>query len=137
MCVSFTELDVIVPDNGILGLHVDNLKINSVTVDGKAALYDCFPHYMPVVGSEDRWSSVSSPTSAADAAGSVYLSSIEKELVPNLLIMCALPPKTPPVDDDDDTQKTAVVVSEEKNDAVQTSGEMNQVVVLLLLDELR
>lgn len=64
------------------------MEIESVTVDGDAAQFQIFPHYLPVE-SENRWCSVSSPTSAADAAGSVYLSSIERELVPNLMIMCA------------------------------------------------
>lgn len=76
-----------VPDNGIVGLHADNLAIESVTVDGEPAEFEVFPHYLNL-DSGDRWCSVSTTNSAADAAGSVYLSSLERELVPNLLIMC-------------------------------------------------
>lgn len=83
----YTELEIVVPDNGIVGLHADNLAIESVTVDGEPAEFEVFPHYLNL-DSGDRWCSVSTTTSAADAAGSVYLSSLERELVPNLLIMC-------------------------------------------------
>lgn len=84
---SYTELQIVVPENGIVGLHADNLAIESVTVDGEPAEFEVFPHYLNL-DSGDRWCSVSTATSAADAAGSVYLSSLERELVPNLLIMC-------------------------------------------------
>ncbi|XP_016506800.1 transcription initiation factor TFIID subunit 2 isoform X1 [Nicotiana tabacum] len=83
----YTELDIVPPENGILGLHADNLVIDSVTVDGEPTEFEVFPHYLPLENG-DRWCSVSSTTSAADAAGSVYLSSLDRELVPNLLIMC-------------------------------------------------
>ncbi|KAG5536300.1 hypothetical protein RHGRI_023917 [Rhododendron griersonianum] len=84
----YTELEIVVPDNGVVGLHADNLAIERVTVDGEPALFEVFPHYQ-ALDSENRWCGVSSATSAADAAGSVYLSSLERELVPNLLIMCS------------------------------------------------
>ncbi|XP_071903479.1 transcription initiation factor TFIID subunit 2-like isoform X1 [Coffea arabica] len=84
----YTELEIIVPENGIVGLHADNLAIESVTVDGEPAHFEVFPHYLNL-DNGDRWCSVSTATSAADAAGSVYLSSLERELVPNLLIMCS------------------------------------------------
>lgn len=117
---SYTELEVIVPDNGIVGLHVDNLAIESVTVDGEAAEFEVFPHYLPLEN-ENRWCSVSSASSAADAAGSVYLSSIERELVPNLLIMCA--------------SKFVQSVGEQNGQAnsengVQSSGEIKQVIAV-------
>ncbi|XP_059641046.1 transcription initiation factor TFIID subunit 2 isoform X5 [Cornus florida] len=83
----YTELEIVVPDNGIVGLHADNLAIESVTVDGEPAEFEVFPHYLHL-DNDSRWCSVSSTSSAADAAGSVYLSSLERELVPNLLIMC-------------------------------------------------
>lgn len=84
----YTELEVVVPDNGIVGLHADNLMIESVMVDGEPARFEIFPHYQQM-DSDDRWCSVSSANSAADAAGSVYVSCLERELVPNLLIMCS------------------------------------------------
>lgn len=77
-----------VPDNGVVGLHADNLAIERVTVDGEPAAFELFPLCLHAE-SENRWCAVSSVTSAADAAGSVYLSSLERELVPNLLIMCS------------------------------------------------
>ncbi|KAL3512292.1 hypothetical protein ACH5RR_025009 [Cinchona calisaya] len=84
----YTELEIVVPENGIVGLHADNLAIENVTVDGEPAQFEVFPHYVSL-DNGDRWCSVSTATSAADAAGSVYLSSLERELVPNLLIMCS------------------------------------------------
>ncbi|XP_057459543.1 transcription initiation factor TFIID subunit 2 isoform X2 [Actinidia eriantha] len=84
----YTELEIVVPDNGVVGLHADNLEIERVTVDGEPAEFEVFPHNLHL-DSENRWCAVSSATSAADAAGSVYLSSLERELVPNLLIMCS------------------------------------------------
>lgn len=85
--LSYTELDIAVPDSGIIGLHAENLEIERVTVDGEPAEFDVFPHYQPVE-IENRWCSVSSVSSAADAAGVTYISALERELVPNLLILC-------------------------------------------------
>lgn len=84
----YTVLEIVIPENGIVGLHADNLAIESVTVDEEPAEFEVFPHYVNL-DNGDRWCSVSTATSAADAAGSVYLSSLERELVPNLLIMCS------------------------------------------------
>ncbi|GMQ11180.1 hypothetical protein CsSME_00053926 [Camellia sinensis var. sinensis] len=84
----YTELEIAVPDNGVVGLHADNLAIDSVMVDGEPADFEVFPHCLHL-DSENRWCAVSSAISAADAAGSVYLSSLEREMVPNLLIMCS------------------------------------------------
>lgn len=116
---SYTELEIAVPDNGIVGLHADNLAIENVTVDGDAAMFEVFPHYQHV-DSENRWCSVSSTNSAADAAGSVYLSSLERELVPNLMIMCC---------------NSAMSASEQNGqtnseNGVQSSGESKQVMIV-------
>ncbi|XP_051150213.1 transcription initiation factor TFIID subunit 2 [Andrographis paniculata] len=89
----YTEMQIVVPDNGIVGLHADNLAIEKVTVDGEPAEFEVFPHYQHL-DPKDRWCVVSSATSAADASGSVYLSSLEIELLPNLLIMCSKTTKT-------------------------------------------
>ncbi|KAJ7956578.1 transcription initiation factor TFIID subunit 2 [Quillaja saponaria] len=83
----YTELEIAVPDIGIVGLHAENLGIESVLVDGETTEFEYYPHQLPVEN-ENRWSSVSSPSTAADAAGSAYLSALERELVPNLLINC-------------------------------------------------
>lgn len=71
-----------------MGLHADNLAIEKVTVDGEPAMFEVFPHYQRL-DPKDRWSVVSSATSAAKASGSVYRSALEIELLPNLLIMCS------------------------------------------------
>lgn len=86
-------MQIVVPENGIVGLHVDNLAIEKVTVDEVPAEFEVFPHYQHL-DPKDRWCVVSSATSAADASGSVYLSSLELELLPNLLIMCSKTTKT-------------------------------------------
>lgn len=64
--------------------------IDSVTVDGEPTEFEVFPHYLALENG-DRWCAVSSATSAADAAGSVYLSHLDRELLSNLLIMCKKP----------------------------------------------
>lgn len=84
----YTELQIVVPENGIVGLHADNLEIERVTVDGDSADFQIFPHYQHL-DPKDRWSVVSSAISAADASGSVYFSALDLELLPNLLIMCS------------------------------------------------
>lgn len=86
----YTELEIAVPSSGIIGLHAENLEIERVYVDGEPAEFDVFPHYQPVE-IENRWCSVSSVNSAADAAGVTYISALERELVPNLLILCRRP----------------------------------------------
>ena len=87
-------MKIAVPEIGIVGLHAENLGIESVWVDGEPTEFEYYPHQYQQNEDEKRWSSVSSPSSAADAAVSVYLSSLEKELVPNLLINCFKPSKT-------------------------------------------
>ncbi|XP_019244143.1 PREDICTED: transcription initiation factor TFIID subunit 2 isoform X1 [Nicotiana attenuata] len=118
----YTELDIVPPENGILGLHADNLVIDSVTVDGEPTEFEVFPHYLPLENG-DRWCSVSSTTSAADAAGSVYLSSLDRELVPNLLIMCRKSAK-------DEIEKQEVHLE----NGVDSSAENNQNVKKVRID---
>ncbi|KAL2338293.1 hypothetical protein Fmac_012739 [Flemingia macrophylla] len=90
----YTELEIAVPEIGIVGLHAENLGIESVWVDGEPTEFEYYPHHQQQVEDDKRFSSVCSPTAAADAAVSVYLSALEKELVPNLLINCCKPSKT-------------------------------------------
>ncbi|KAL8517741.1 hypothetical protein ACS0TY_015824 [Phlomoides rotata] len=89
----YTELQIAIPDDGIVGLHADNLAIEKVTVDGEPARFEVFPHYLHV-DPMNRWCVVSSATSAADASRSSYPSSLEIELLPNLLISCSETAKT-------------------------------------------
>ncbi|KAJ0750834.1 putative transcription initiation factor TFIID subunit 2, aminopeptidase N-like protein [Helianthus annuus] len=119
--IRYTELEVAVPENGIVGLHADNLMIECVTVDGEPARFEIFPHYQQM-DSDDRWCSVSSANSAADAAGSVYVSCLERELVPNLLIMCSNEATTKPV-----PEQLEEAVQE---NGTQTSSESKQVIVV-------
>ncbi|KAL6559167.1 hypothetical protein OROHE_006536 [Orobanche hederae] len=64
----YTELQIVIPENGIVGLHADNLAIEKVTVDGDPAEFEVFPHYQHL-DPKDRWCVVCSATSAADASG--------------------------------------------------------------------
>lgn len=80
-----TELKILVPDNGYIALYADDMTINSVSVEGEPVEFEHFPHYQ-LVDDERRWSSVSCCKTAADAACSTYLSLLNKEMVPNLLI---------------------------------------------------
>ncbi|KAK2663584.1 hypothetical protein Ddye_002158 [Dipteronia dyeriana] len=88
----YTELEIAVPDIGIVGLHAENLVIESVLVDGELTEFEYYPNHH-IVENEKRWRSVSSPSSAADAATAAYMSALERELVPNLLINCCKPSK--------------------------------------------
>lgn len=125
MCFArYTELEVVVPENGIVGLHADNLMIENVMVDGEPARFEIFPHYQQM-DSDDRWCSVSSANSAADAAGSVYVSCLERELVPNLLIMCtsqAIKPVTEQPEQPDQPMQ---------ENGTQMSSESKQVIVVI------
>lgn len=87
---SHTELEIAVPENGIIGLHADDLEISSVMIDGETARFDVFSHFQ-TAEIENRWCSVSTATSAADAAGATYITALDRELMPNLLIFCPVP----------------------------------------------
>lgn len=76
-----------VPESGVVGLHADNMVIDSVLVDGEVAEFQYSSHYQ-ILDDERRFSSISSAASASDAACSSYMSSLEKELTPNLVIFC-------------------------------------------------
>ncbi|KAM7267801.1 hypothetical protein ACFE04_009967 [Oxalis oulophora] len=87
----YTELEIVVPEIGFVGLHADNLVIESVLVDGEPAEFEYYPTHLNL-RHEHRWSnSVSSPSSAADFATAVYLSAIDREMDKNLLINCCKP----------------------------------------------
>lgn len=106
------------PEIGIVGLHAENIGIENVLVDGETAEFEYYPHHQQQVENEKRWSSAFSPSSAADVAGSVYLSALEKELVPNLLINCCKPFKT-------ESEQQEQPVSE---NGFHSSGEDKQVI---------
>ncbi|KAF6168935.1 hypothetical protein GIB67_038432 [Kingdonia uniflora] len=83
----YTELRIAVPESGLIELHADNMTIEGVTVDGETTEYQSFPHYQ-FVDDARRWSSVSSTSAASDAACSTYVSLLDKEMRPNLKILC-------------------------------------------------
>ncbi|GKU95048.1 hypothetical protein SLEP1_g8456 [Rubroshorea leprosula] len=83
----YTELEIVVPDIGIVGLHAENLGIESVLVDGEPTEFEYYPQNQNVE-TEKQWNEVSSPSSAADAVGAAYVAALERELVPNLLVNC-------------------------------------------------
>ncbi|XP_010537431.1 PREDICTED: transcription initiation factor TFIID subunit 2 [Tarenaya hassleriana] len=88
----YTELEVTVPDIGIVGLHAENLGIESVLVDGEPTVFEYYPHHQNPEN-ESRWSSVSDPASAADAATVEYVGVLRREDTENLLINCCKPSK--------------------------------------------
>ncbi|XP_022765844.1 transcription initiation factor TFIID subunit 2-like [Durio zibethinus] len=83
----YTELEIEVPDMGIVGLHADNLGIENVLVDGDPTEFEYYPHNQGA-DSEKCCAPVSSPTSATDASVAAYFTALEMELIPNLLINC-------------------------------------------------
>ncbi|CAA7043191.1 unnamed protein product [Microthlaspi erraticum] len=88
----YTELEVSVPDIGIVGLHAENLGIESVLVDGEATVFEYYPHHQNSE-TESNWNSVSDPGSAADAAAVEYVGALKREDTANLLINCCKPSK--------------------------------------------
>ncbi|KAM5571088.1 transcription initiation factor TFIID subunit 2 [Rosa sericea] len=124
----YTELKITVPEIGIVGLHAENLGIESVSVDGEPTEFEYYPHSNHRDSESERdWSSVTSPSSAADAAGSSYLSALERELVPNLLINCCKAFKA-----GSEVQEQVVVVENEA--AQQSSEEAKQNLRLVRID---
>ncbi|RHN63837.1 hypothetical protein MtrunA17_Chr4g0062631 [Medicago truncatula] len=123
----YTELKIAVPEIGIVGLHAENLGIESVWVDGEPTEFEYYPHQYSQNDDEKRWSSVTSPSSAADAAVSVYLSSLEKELVPNLLINCFKPSKT-----ETEQQQKEQPVTENGFHSAAAAEPLKQVIVAVL-----
>ncbi|ONK56593.1 uncharacterized protein A4U43_C10F10470 [Asparagus officinalis] len=89
----YTELKILASEVGYVALHADDMVISSVTVDGEPVEFEHIPHYQHVED-ERRWSSVSCCQTAADAACSTYLSLLNREMVPNLLISCNKSKKT-------------------------------------------
>lgn len=118
----YTELEIAVPEIGIVGLHAENLGIESVLVDGEPTEFEYYPHTYHNVESENRWSSMMTPSSAAAIAGAMYVSALERELMPSLLINCCKGYKT-------GNEQQEQVVSE--NGLPQSSGESKQNVRLV------
>ncbi|XP_020578033.1 transcription initiation factor TFIID subunit 2 isoform X2 [Phalaenopsis equestris] len=88
-----TEMKVVVPESGDIALHAENMVISKITVDGKDAEFERFPHYQFV--DESSWCSVTCSKSAADVACSSYISFLIRETSPNLIITCCNKSKEP------------------------------------------
>ncbi|GLJ49640.1 hypothetical protein SUGI_1053220 [Cryptomeria japonica] len=81
-----TELKVVVPENGIIGLYANGMNIDNIFVNGLPVHFTLCPQH--VYSKEERkWLSITC-IDAAEAAGSVYFSSLEREMAPDLLINC-------------------------------------------------
>ncbi|XP_031287927.1 transcription initiation factor TFIID subunit 2 [Pistacia vera] len=119
----YTELEMVVPDIGIVGLHAENLGIESVSVDGESTEFEYYPNHQNVEN-EKRWRMVTSPSSAADAAAAAYVSALDRELVPNLLINCCKPFKG----------LTEQIDHTSLENKLDTSGEAKQNVKLVRID---
>jgi hypothetical protein len=80
----YTEIKV-QAENDTFALHADNMTIRNILVDGQAAEFEYSPQWKNA-GDQQSWSSVSCSKTAADAACSVYISSLNSEAAPNLII---------------------------------------------------
>uniref|UniRef100_A0A0D9XDL3 Transcription initiation factor TFIID subunit 2 n=1 Tax=Leersia perrieri TaxID=77586 RepID=A0A0D9XDL3_9ORYZ len=80
----YTEIKV-QAENDTFALHADNMTIKNVLVDGQAAEFEYFPHWKNA-DDQQIWSSVSCSKTAADAACSQYISYLNSEAAPNLII---------------------------------------------------
>ncbi|XP_062194463.1 transcription initiation factor TFIID subunit 2-like [Phragmites australis] len=81
----YTEIKVLLAENGTFALHADNMTIRSILVDGETVEFDYSPHWKND-GDQPNWSSISCSKTAADAACSTYISSLNREAVPNLIV---------------------------------------------------
>ncbi|KAL6846135.1 hypothetical protein ACP4OV_023583 [Aristida adscensionis] len=81
----YTEMKVILPDNDTFALHADNMTIKNILVDGETVEFEYSPHWNSICD-QQNWSSVSCSNTAADAACSTYISSLNRESVPNLVV---------------------------------------------------
>jgi transcription initiation factor TFIID subunit 2 len=112
-----------VPDIGIVGLHAENLGIESVLVDGEPTVFEYYPHHQNSE-TESNWNSVSDPASAADAAAMEYVGVLKREDTANLLINCCKPSK------DLSEQLDSVTLE----NGSQSSGEAKQNVKLIRIN---
>ncbi|PKA47148.1 hypothetical protein AXF42_Ash017093 [Apostasia shenzhenica] len=82
-----TEMKVMVPESGYIALYADNMTITRVTLDGEHTEFDWVPRYQ-FVNDDSSFYSISCSESAADVACSTYISSLSREMAPNLIITC-------------------------------------------------
>ncbi|MCO5592049.1 hypothetical protein L7F22_046043 [Adiantum nelumboides] len=87
----YAELKVVAPTRGVVGLHAHGLNIQRVLCDGVPTEYEVLQAFEPdSFNCANFTASVQqlpvSATEAADSSYSEYLSTLEKELAPELLI---------------------------------------------------
>ncbi|CAA6664856.1 unnamed protein product [Spirodela intermedia] len=87
MIYGHTEMEIRFPESEVIGLNAVNMTIGSISVNGESADFEFFELSSQIEDGERRFS-VSCCTTAADAACSTYISSLDKEMLPNLFISC-------------------------------------------------
>ncbi|XP_078444171.1 TBP-associated factor 2 isoform X2 [Wolffia australiana] len=87
MIFGHTEMDVIFPESEIIGLNTANLITRSVLVNGEPAEFEYLDPF-PKVKDDEGCPSVSTYSTAAEVTCTMYCSSLEKEMIPNLFISC-------------------------------------------------
>ncbi|KAL3700556.1 hypothetical protein R1sor_018578 [Riccia sorocarpa] len=81
----YTELTVVAPKSGVIGLHARGLHIDKVLVDGNPASFEL----KPIPGDKELSNGAhppNSPLEAADVGFPKYMAALEEEMVPELLI---------------------------------------------------
>jgi transcription initiation factor TFIID subunit 2 len=78
-------MKVLLGDNDTFALHADNMTIRSILVDDETVEFEYSP-YWKNDADQPNWSLVSCSKTAADAACSTYISSLNREDVPNLIV---------------------------------------------------
>lgn len=81
-----TELKVLVPKSGVIGLHANSMNIDNVFLNGLPVRFKFYSQHQQFE-IEKNWGSITY-IDAAEAAGSAYFSSLEREMAPDLLIFC-------------------------------------------------
>ncbi|XP_062199068.1 transcription initiation factor TFIID subunit 2-like [Phragmites australis] len=81
----YTEIKVLLAENDTFALHADNMTIRSILVDGESVEFEYSPHWKSD-GDQPNWSLVSCSKTAADVACSTYISSLNREAIPNLIV---------------------------------------------------
>lgn len=87
ICLSrHTELKVVVPESGVIGLYANSINIDNIFVNGQPVRFT----YNPPSMHSEIGEKLSSTTcvDAAEAACLVYFSLLEREMAPDLLVFC-------------------------------------------------
>ncbi|CAM6102974.1 unnamed protein product [Calypogeia fissa] len=115
----YTELTVVAPKNGVIGLHAHDLHIEQVLVDGVPASFELLQQQQQLQNGGGH--SFTSSTDAADASYLRYIAALDQEMSPELLIRPG--EAATPVDASQDPPSffQAVVEAAKDNGGVQPS----------------